>query len=62
MPGEVVKGPGPALRALGTKTVTTRGELQHPLQLLAFFVVYVNLTEKASRFLVDPKALQSWPY
>lgn len=28
-------------------------------RFLPFFIAYVNLTEKASRFLVDPKALQS---
>lgn len=32
-----MKGQGPALKALGTKTVT-RVELQHLLQILAFFV------------------------
>ena len=32
-------------------------ECQHLLQIPAFFVVHVNLTEKASRFLVDPKVL-----
>lgn len=51
-----MQGPGPALRALGTKTLSSV-ELRHLLQIPTFFVAHVNLTEKASRFLVDPKAL-----
>lgn len=53
------EGPGPAQRTPGAKTLA-RVELQHLLlQIPAFFVAYVNLTQKASGFLVDPTALQS---
>lgn len=56
MYGGGMKGPEPAVGALGTKTLSS-AECQHLLQVHAFFVAHVNLTEKASRFLVDPKAL-----
>ena len=56
MHGGGMKGPEPAVRALGTKTLSSP-ECQHLLQIPAFFVVHVNLTEKASRFLVDPNVL-----
>lgn len=51
-----MKGPGPAPRALGIKTLT-RVELQHLPQILAFFVVYANLTEEVSRFPSGPQVI-----
>lgn len=58
--GESMKGPGPALRALRTKTLT-RVKLQHLPQIPASFIAYVSLTQKASEFLVGPTALHHDP-
>ena len=56
-PGGGVRGPEPAGRALGSQTLTSV-ECQHLLQSPAFSAAHVDLTEKASRFPVDPKASQ----
>lgn len=54
--GKLRKGPGPALKALETKTLT-RVELQHPPQILAFFAASVNLAEKASKVPSGPQGI-----